>query len=130
LIHLGTYYGRSVVKEAKVGFSDPQGVLGRFKAMTVSAGWGQLSIRWKQGDERNLEVELKNCVFCSEQTHATSCYFLQGVVAGAISETFGREYTVTETECCRRGTESCKLSATQAAVRETPGVNWAAAEAD
>lgn len=130
LIHLGSYYGRSIVKEAKAGFSDPEGIFERLKAMMLTAGWGQLSINWRQGDERTIEVEMKNCIFCSEETKALSCYFLQGVVAGAMSETFGREYHVTEDECCRRGKESCKLTATLASVRESPGVHSAGSESD
>ncbi len=130
LIHLGSYYGRSIVKEAKTEFSDPEGIFERLKAMMLTAGWGQLSINWREGDERNVEVEMKNCIFCSEETKALSCYFLQGVVAGAMSETFGREYNVAETECCRKGKDSCKLIATLANMRETPGVHSAGSESD
>ncbi len=130
LIHLGTYYGKSITKEAKLSFTDPQGILDRLKAMMLIAGWGELSIRWRQGDERNLEMELKNCVFCSEETKALSCYFLQGVMAGALSETFGREYKVSETECCRKGADSCKLHATVSAVRETAGIFSSSSESN
>ena len=130
LIHLGTYYGRSLTKEAKLAFSDTEGIFERLKTMLLTAGWGQLSITRSHGDERNIEIELRNCIFCSEETKSLSCYFLQGVVAGALAEAFGREYKVTETECCRKGAESCKLTATLGSVREVPGVHSAGSETE
>ena len=47
-----------------------------------------------------------------------------------MSETFGREYNVIETECCRKGADSCKLSATLAGVRESPGIGAGGTESD
>jgi len=73
---------------------------------------------------------MERCIFCAEESGVPSCHFLQGVMAGAATEIFGREYRVEETECSKKGAGSCRFSLSMAEVRQSAGLFSMAREMD
>jgi len=121
LVHLGEYYGRAIVREAKAGVQPPafERVL---QTLASASGWGEISVKGLTRGDTAFTVETRNCVFCSQASQLKSCYFLLGVVAGAAGETFGKQFEATEHQCGHSGSQVCRMTVEPAESRERTGL--------
>ena len=122
LVHLGEYYGRAIVKEAKVGTAEHLGFERILQTLASASGWGELSVKGLTEGDTPFTVEMRNCVFCSQASQLKSCYFLLGVVAGAAGETFGRRFEATEHQCGHSGSQVCRMTVEPAESRDRAGL--------
>jgi predicted hydrocarbon binding protein len=110
LVHLGEYYGRAMVREAKVQATEPEGAAKILAALSSASGWGELSVKGSLKGDTTFTVEMRNCVFCSQASQLRSCYFLLGVVAGAAGEIYGKQFEATEHQCGHNGSDVCRMA--------------------
>ncbi len=105
-------------KEAgeKVGNKDPESILHHISApMFQWAGFGRLEIHDASPARAVLSVHGSfECELVKGQTRQTPkpySQFVRGILAGILSELFGRKFEVTERECLARGDPYCRFEA-------------------
>ena len=118
LVHLGEYYGRAIVREAKIQAAEPEAAARVLTELAASSGWGDLTVKGSLQGSPTFTVEVRNCVFCSQASQLRSCYFLMGVVAGAAGEVYGKQFEATEHQCGHTGSDVCRMTVEPAVSRD------------
>jgi predicted hydrocarbon binding protein len=73
----------------------------------TAQGWGEVSVEMEpDGETRRMVVH--DCFECSSNDGGrTGCHFFRGYILGNTSATFGKRFTVEETECRLKGGDKC-----------------------
>ena len=109
LFEMGHRYGFSLADDIRHYHLEHGQALKILCDRISTAGWGRMSIAGNPNDTGELVVSVRNCAQCEDRTEGAGCYFLSGVISGAITSLYGQAHLAIESACESAGCGYCEF---------------------